>query len=235
MENYSAELNSPMSSGRLYAVKIMGFFPFLLLCFERDGTNDIFIHNSRECLQYKKGSTDVCGNQQCDAREWELHSARAPLSWIRISMGHLLTPSKFLRSIMDRAWEKRWDIYYSKLILEIRMIQRAKQIIISPFHKFWNNVVNYDLKSFSQMTWEKEVPHNPELGGWKVGRHLFNAKYTSYFHITYPTMLLVHFLTPRESCRHCGYQWTTRERRNPWGCFYNLASIGFVAWCCPEI
>ena len=49
MENYSAELNSLMSSGRLYAVKIMGFFPFLLLCFERDGTIFSFITVENVC------------------------------------------------------------------------------------------------------------------------------------------------------------------------------------------
>lgn len=36
--------------------------------------------------------------------------------------------------MMDRALEKRWDIRYSELTLEIRMTRRAKQIITTPLH-----------------------------------------------------------------------------------------------------
>lgn len=182
MENYSAELNSLMNRAPhgFMQLKLWDlFFPFyLLLCFERGGKMIfLFIILVSICRIKRDPLVFVAFNSVM----W-CQRVGAPFSQSPPIMGQdtcrtpVNTLCEFPRPEVNRAREKRGDICYSELILDIRVIQRAKQITIPPSHKFWNNSVIDDLEglpwwlkwewiqSVIQLTWEKEAPHNPGLG-----------------------------------------------------------------------
>ena len=107
------------------------FFPFyLLLCFERDGKMIfLFIILVSICrikrdplmfVAFNSVMPESRNSVQPEPPNMGQDTCRTPVN----------TLCEFPGPGVNRAWEKRGDICYLELILDIRVIQRAKQITV---------------------------------------------------------------------------------------------------------